>query len=153
MSLKLPSPRKAATRRAAPSGPTASLPSGENAAVIATNDDAAACKRSCVALGYFEDPFLPFLVREAGKQRQTAPNGNNTHICFARKSIRLIEILLHIVLMTKVIYSCFNSKLNSPRVRVLACLFSSPSAAHESRHLFARRCRSSCGRSLHWRSA
>lgn len=34
--------------------------SGRDDAVIETNDDAAACKASCVALGYYADPFIRY---------------------------------------------------------------------------------------------
>jgi tRNA wybutosine-synthesizing protein 4 len=69
--LKLPAPR---ARASVPS--VAANSDGlvaENGAVIATNDDATACKLSCVQLGYFGDSFVHFFTSSASEWSERKP--------------------------------------------------------------------------------
>jgi len=44
--------------------------SGGDDAVQSTNDDATLCKLSAVSMGYWSDPFLPHMARQAGRDRR-----------------------------------------------------------------------------------
>lgn len=75
------------------------LSSSGDEGVMATNDSASVCKRSCVHLGYFEDPFVEFFSR--GHLERKPPEINRGY--YAR-----VATVTHLV--QQFIESCVKSK-------------------------------------------
>ncbi|XP_037076101.1 leucine carboxyl methyltransferase 1-like [Pollicipes pollicipes] len=59
--------------------------------VIMTNDDASACKRSAVAQGYWDDPFIPYFVRSFERK---APEIHRGYYARTQAVQRLTEAFL-----------------------------------------------------------
>lgn len=72
----------------------------EDEAVRSTNDDASTCKRFAVQLGYWEDPYLPLLVR--GTERKT-PEINRGYFARVIAITSLVKKFINVIRMLRLL--------------------------------------------------